>query len=332
MKNKLIASFILVGLLAACKVDDEFAGPSLNDLYGSFRVLQPLDISDREVDFAAGETTFFTAEFSKNVDWEVQVKGLTSGAVKRITGFDSNLNEANALWNGTTTSLPMFRVEDCAVQLTIAGVADTLRDTLSVVSNRINEGLLLSDFENGFNPDWVPFVQSGANMTFNVVDATDAAQGNRYYDMGGTVNWDWLIGMFDIPASAYGADHFQLNSNPDNVYFNTFLFKPENISNSLVLFQFREDDDGDGVYTAGEEDMYSVQIDPSQDGWQHLYYKYADLQTLVNGAPSAAIGNGLREPDKLLQVSMLFLANPTSGYSQGYLDYMIFTENGPLIP
>ena len=332
MKNRIIAAIALVGILGACKVEDEFAGPDLNDLYGSFRILQPLDISDREVDFIGGETTFFTAEFSKKVEWEVQIKGLNSGAIKRITGFDSNLDQANATWDGTTTALPMFRMEECAVQLTIVGVADTLRDTLNIVSTRAQAGLLLSDFEEGFNNDWIPFVQSGANMSFNVVDANNAAQGNRYYDMGGTVNWDWLIGMFDIPAVAYGADHFQLNSNPDNVYFNAFLFKPENINNSLILFQFREDDDGDGAYTDGEEDMFSVQIDPSQDGWQHMYYKYADLQTLSNGQPAAAIGNGLHEPDKLVQVSVLFLANPTSGYSQGYLDYLIFTENGPLIP
>jgi hypothetical protein len=52
----------------------------------------------------------------------------------------------------------------------------------------------------------------------------------------------------------------------------------------------------------------------------------------VNGAETAPIGNGLHEPDKLVQVSILFLANPASGYSQAYLDYVTFTEGGPLQP
>jgi hypothetical protein len=56
------------------------------------------------------------------------------------------------------------------------------------------------------------------------------------------------------------------------------------------------------------------------------------MVTLVNGQPAAPIGNGIREPHKLKEVSVLFLANPTSGYSQSYMDYLIFTQNGPLIP
>ena len=43
-------------------------------------------------------------------------------------------------------------------------------------------------------------------------------------------------------------------------------------------------------------------------------------------------GNKTLNPDKILQMSVLFLADPTSGYSQAYLDYVIFTENGPLNP
>jgi len=116
------------------------------------------------------------------------------------------------------------------------------------------------------------------------------------------------------------------------VYFNTFLYKPENINNGLVLFQFREDDNGDGVYSTNQEDMFSLQITPSQNGWQHVFRKYDDLQTLVNGSEASPIGNGLHEPDKLLQVSVLFLANPASGYSQCLLDNVVFTEGGPLQP
>jgi hypothetical protein len=315
-----------------CSVDDEFEGPSLNDIYGSFSVMQPLDISNRQVDFSQNETTYLTAVFSKNIAWKVQVKGLNSGGIKEISGFSNYLDADNTLWNGTVSRLPMMRAELCAIELTFENEPDTLRDTLEVTAGRVNQGLLLSDFENGFPDDWVPFVQSGGNMTFIVQTGANAAQGNKYYDMGGNVDWDWLKGMFDIPASAYGSETFALSSNPGAVYFNTMLYKPTDISNALVLFQFREDDNQDGVYNSTNEDMFSIEVSPDEDGWSLLSVKYEDLVTLVNGAASVDIGNGIREPHKLMQVSVLFLANPNSGYTQSYLDYMIFTENSPLIP
>ncbi len=332
MKLKQIAFYTLALALAGCQVDDDFDGPDLNDLYGAFSVVEGLDISDRAVDFGTGETTYFTARFSKNVDWKLEITGLTSGAKKEISGFSTFLNADNALWNGTVSRLPMFRAEDCAVQLTVENEPDTLRDTLEVLGGRINEGFLLSDFEDGFPTNWVPFIQSGANMSFNVQTNNNAAQGSKYYDMGGLVNWDWLIGMFDIPATAYGNPTFDLNANPDVVYFNTMVYKQPAYSNGIILFQFREDDNMDGTFNPANEDMFAVEVQPDQDGWQLISLKYADLATLVNGQPSADFGNGIREPHKLKQISMLYLANPTSGYAQSYLDYMIFTENAPLRP
>ena len=325
---------LLITALAiqGCKVDEEFEGPSLTDLYGSFAILEDFDITDRSVNFSENETTTFTALFNKNVSWKLEIKGLSSGAVKEITGFSSQLDATNALWNGSTTILPMFRPEECAVELTFANEADTLRDTLDVTGSRVNAGFLLSDFETGLPSGWNTFVQSGANMTFIVQNNNNAAQGSRYYDMGGTVGWDWLKGLVNIPATAYGSSHFDLTSNPDGLYFNVMIYKPEEINNALVLFQFKEDDNLDGTYNTSNEDLFAVEVSPSVNGWSLISVNYGEMATLVNGQPAAAIGNGIREPHKLKEISVLFLANPTSGYSQSYMDYLIFTENGPLIP
>ena len=111
------------------------------------------------------------------------------------------------------------------------------------------------------------------------------------------------------------------------------LSKIPGLNNGLVLFQFREDDNGDGVYTDGEEDLFSIEVAlNNEDGWQLISSKYADMPTLVNGAPVDAIGNGIYEPEKLIQVSILMLANPVSGYAQAYMDLMLFTENQPFKP
>jgi hypothetical protein len=333
MKKKLLYIGIIASIsLWSCKPEDEFDGPSLNDLYGSFAIVEGLDISNRSVDFGAGQSTFFTAAFTKNVDWTLRIKGLTSGAQKEISGFSNALTSANALWNGSTSLLPMFRAEECAVELTFSNEPEVLRDTLQAVSGRPLQGFVLSDFESGINPGWDSFAQSGANMSFAIANTGLAAQGTHYFDIGGTVNWDWLIGLINMPASAYGGSTYPLSSNPQNVYFNTMLYNPPAQTNGLMLFQFREDDNGDGTYSDNVEDMYSIQVNLADTGWQQISSRYADLATLINGQPAAALGNGLHEPHKLIRVSVLFLANPTSGYANSYLDYLTFTENGPLEP
>jgi hypothetical protein len=330
MKNMRYYSILAIAfLLQACKPEDTFDGPNLEDIYGPFFIEETLTISDDSLDLAAGETTHFHASFSKNLNWKLEVQGMSSGARHVHEEFSSAVDFN---WNGSTTILPMFRQEMCEVLLTFDNQLDTLRDTLEVLSIRPAQGFVLSDFESGINPGWTSFIQSGSDMSFLVRGDGNAAQGNNYYDMGGAVTWDWLIGLIDMPASAYGVEHFPLSNNSNNVFFNTMIYKPEAYDNGLTLIQFREDDNGDGSYSNGIEDLWAFEISGGPDGWSTISRKYEDIVTLVNGAETAPIGNGLHEPDKLVQVSILFLANPASGYSQAYLDYVTFTEGGPLQP
>ena len=171
-------------------------------------------------------------------------------------------------------------------------------------------------------------------MSFNITDTDPAAQGSYYYDMGGEVDWDWLIGMIEFPATAYGENTFPLSDNPSEVYFNTMVYLPSGLTNPLLLVQFREDENEDGEFDEATEDMYAVEIPAGSltTGWQLISIKYSDLTALANGAPVDPNGNGNHEPNKLWKISNLFLANPSSGYAQLYMDYVIFTEGGPLKP
>lgn len=333
IKFGLIAAVAVSALFTACQHDtDLFDGPALNDLYGEFFIVQELDVSNRNVDFGAGEGTHFTCGFSKNVNWTLNIRGLGTGAEKHITGFSSQLDAENASWDGSTTLFPLFGAEQCAVTLTIENQPDTLRDTLGLVSTKANPGFVVADFENGTNPAWMGFVQSGANMSFNITNQQPRAQGSYVYDMGGEVNWDWLIGMIEFPAQASGFLQFPLNENPDNVWFNVLLYRPPGIDNALILFQFREDENADGTPNEAEEDMWAYEVRPEEEGWQVISVRYSDLLNLVDGQPATANGNNLHEPDKLGRVSVLMLADPSSGYSQALIDYVIFTEGGPLNP
>ena len=157
--TKLKRSFFILSLLvvASCSHEtDNFDGPNLVDRFGPFNVVTDLDVSQPTVDFAAGETVFFTAEFNKNIAWVLEITGRESGAVKRIEGFDKSVNASNALWNGGTTVLPLFRSEICDVVLTIPEVPEYMGSaTVETLSSRsyANEGVLFTDFEMNFGPE-----------------------------------------------------------------------------------------------------------------------------------------------------------------------------------
>ncbi|KAB2807358.1 hypothetical protein [Phaeocystidibacter luteus] len=319
--------------LVSCDRDTDPQGPSLDELYGDFSVLQDFEVTRNTVNFASGQNLHFTARFSKTVDWEIHIVGETSGAEKIFTGKSKVVDAENALWNGTTTNLPMFKREACMAYITVPeeGYGDTIPQ-INVDSVRVTTGFVIADFESGMNPGWNSFAQSGADMSWNIVQADSAAEKEHYFDMGGEVNFDYLIGLIDFPASAYNEALFPLNPNPDQVYFNVFLYKPAGITNEIVLFQFREDENENGIYNQNNEDMYSLELKGLDVGWQMISIRYSDMVALVNGQPADPAGNGVHEPDKLLQVSVLFLADPSSGYSQTWMDNLIFTENQAFQP
>lgn len=330
MKKILLYIAILASI--SCERKDEIQGPLLDDLYGDFKVLEEFEAAPQTVDFSLGQKVIFMARFSKNVDWEIHIYGQTSGAEKIITGKSKILDSENASWNGTTTILPMFKIEECVAIISVPEelYADTLN--ITITETKLYNGFLLSDFENGINPGWDIFTQNGADMSFNIVESDSAAQATHYFDMGGAVDWDYLIGYIDMPASAYSLPTYPLLSNPSLVYFNVLLNKPAEISNEIVLWQFWEDDNLDGIYDAENEDMYSAELTDLEDGWQTISLRYEDIEALVNGVPSTPAGNGIHEPHKLLNIRLLFLANPATGYSQTLMDYIIFTEIQPLEP
>lgn len=331
--KKILALALLAGFAWSCDRDMNTLGPDLDEIYGDFTVLDEVTPDQTSVDFKSNQTVVFEGRFNKTVDWEIHIIGQRSGAEKILSGKTRNIDASNATWEGTTTELPMFKVEDCLAFVTVPeeGYIDTI-GTIQIDSVASREGFLVANFENGMNPGWVSFAQSGADMSWGIVQSDTAAEGDHYFDMGGEVTFDYLIGLIDFPASAYNEATFPLNENPDQVYFNIFLYKPAGINNEIVLLQFREDENGDGNYSDGSEDMYSLELRGLSVGWQLVSLPYSDLVALVNGQPSNPAGNGVHEPDKLLQVSMLFLADPSSGYSNTWMDNLIFTEGGPLIP
>ncbi|MGB0933327.1 MAG: hypothetical protein ACPGU5_03535 [Lishizhenia sp.] len=312
--KKIFVLLIIGSVILGCRKNenDTIEGPSLFDVYGEFSLLSDLESSTIDVDFENGETVFFTCDLSKIVNWKLEITGETSGATKIITGTSKNLNDQNALWDGSTTNFPMFRSETCQVMLTFENELDTLYTEVNVINPKTNEGFLISDFENGWNSGWTTFVQSGADMDFNIKSDLTAPEANSYYNMAGEVNWDWLIGLVDFNATAYdGANTFPLTDNADNLYFNALVYGDGSLPNSRILFRFNEEDN----------DEFGYEIPINWDGWKLISFKYNELT-----------GNGLHNSNNITKVSILHLADPSSGYAKSGVDYLIFTENAPINP
>lgn len=325
---------------SACRKDiSTFDGPNIEESLSSFRVLEAFKADRDSVYFATGETVRFSAKFNKTVNWTITVKGLTSKAEKIIAGQGKTIDVTNGVWNGSTTNFPMFKAERCNAKLKIETVVDSFQVPVKIKTIKANPGLVIADFENGFNSLWTKFVQTGAQMDFAIKTDAFTPQASKYLNMAGTVNWDYLIGLIDFNAKAYGtAKTLALSTNPDEVYFNCLIYGEPNLNESIILFQFKEDEDANGAINANSDDQYDLEVKVNWVGWKLISVKYADIISLSNGQPTTPKGNSLHNPDKIGKISMLHLAKPVPapdptglGFAKCKIDYIVFT-NKPLEP
>ena len=93
----------------------EFEGPSIENLYGDFEVIEPLKITNKSPSFSNNEHVSFHCEFNKPVQWKIAIMGLSTSANRQITGF-SNLIDSNIIvWKGGPSQVPFFSEEVCAI-------------------------------------------------------------------------------------------------------------------------------------------------------------------------------------------------------------------------
>ena len=76
-------------------------------MYGELDIVEGLIIGD-SVDFENNENSPFYGFFSKIVDWQIRIQGLTSGSVKIISGKSNEINLSNSRWDGSSTDLPFL--------------------------------------------------------------------------------------------------------------------------------------------------------------------------------------------------------------------------------
>jgi len=336
MKNLKFLLLALPFFFTSCE-KDKIEGPSLNNLYGELTILDSLNVVGDGADFSVGENIYFTASFSKQVDWQVKIKGLNSGSVKIISGKSDAINQSNSTWDGSSTLLPFFIAEDCEVELTFEMHDDTSYSQLNIQGEKeYNEEntVLITDFENNFNPNFTGYFQSGFDMIgpyTHPLSTVGAGEGGYYLEQQGEVDWDWLIGYIDYFSSRWFDNKDNLINDPSKLYFNIMIkgdstiSNSTNLPNSLFKLEFYEDENDDGDHNASSEDRYDYEFDVNWNGWRMISICYNDL--LPSNGNS---GNGIKEPSKIFNVRTLLLADPASGFAKADVDFLIWSFGSPI--
>ena len=323
---------------------EEIEGPSLNDLFGQLSIIEDFRVVGDSASFTNG-SVYFTAEFSKIVDWKITITGLSSGGKKIIAGKSNKINAANSMWGGEVSYLPFFVNESCAVRLTFDAHPDTINDFLIITEAKTygnGSEVIIADFEAGWNPNFGEFFNSGM---VRKIESPGAGQGTRYMVQESAPNgcpWDWLIGYVDYYFD-YWLQPTTLNADPDNVYFNIMIhgdstLSPDNVPNSLFKLEFYEDENQDGFWSQNNEDMLFHEFLVDWNGWKMISIKYSDLE-ISGAALNGGSGNKIREPNKLTKVRTLLLADPydqadlnsCSGFAKADVDYIVWSEGGPIL-
>ena len=328
--TSILALGCLVLLFVSCDHEtDGFDGPNLIDRFGDFALITDLEVNAPTVDFSAGESAFFTAKFNKNISWVVEITGMESGAVKRIEGFDSELNSSNATWLGGTTSLPFFKAEKCQAKL-IVPEEPTVNDSVDVevLMPKTYEGTLIIDYETDPGSN----LEVG-NYEFEFLPNTGrqndipAAQGDYYFLFEGEdkVVSNFFVGLTNIHAGISGETYFPVpTSIPEELYFNAFIYH-DGSPHTIAVIQFVYDTNGTGTFEDGPDETFQIAGDYPLDwnGWQHISHPMSDL------------GITQDKLDKIVAVRVLLISNmntqPTPPLPVRFgIDFLSFTEGKAL--
>ena len=341
---KLIGVVLFAGLLHACN-KQEFEGPSLNNFFGTFEVLEPLTLSTQAPDFANGERVRFQSRFNKIVDWKITITGESTSGKKELTGTSIEIDPNLVFWTGTADEAPFFQEEICSIELTFANQADTLADALSIESTKQFEGITVADFEDGLPEGTLLFKQFGGNMTFEMAN-DDPVQGDTYYKMGGKVGFDWVVGQIDIPL-----DISDVLSSPENFFLNLGILSGdangEFATNQFVKILISESDTPFNDNTSNnaadvfENDMevYQYKFQPVDwAGWKYVNVSY-DMFEEKNAANESVVYD--RDPNNITAIRIQCQCCPWNSSTacpenelidaRTDIDFVIFTEGTPLL-
>jgi len=345
IKIKLILFLGLVCLLHSC-TKIEFEGPSIATIYGDFELIEPLIITNKNPSFSSNEQVGFHCEFNKPIEWKITILGLSTNAIKEITGFSNHIDSNMIVWTGGPSQVPFFSEEDCLIELTFENEIDTLRDTITIVSAKtFDNGIWLEDFENGIPSDGLVYYNTdGGGMTFSVAN-DDALLGSSYFKMGGRVNWDWSLGSLDLPLNINN-----VSQNSDDLYINIGILSDlqdlhtGQFINILISeetgtpFNDNPNNNASDLFEPTME-VYKMKVPVDWEGWQLKSFRYSDFEPV---SPNNQTINFNMNPSDIRAIRIACQACPSSTGNpvcpenfgkdvRTDIDHIIFTANSSLL-
>lgn len=315
-------------------------GPSINDLFGVFEVIDSLQLTNVSPDFSSGESVGFSCKFSKPVEWNLLITGLESGSRKTFEAFSSELFAEQIVWYGNCDDVPFFMEETCEVRLSVEGEEEEYVAALQVAGVKTYSGIEVATFDVGLPDGALVWHQDGGNMTFELAQE-NALQGNQCFKMGGRVNWDWSLGYIDIPIELN-----DVNASAEDFFLNVGVFGGMDdqfatdqyvnilLSESNAPFNDDVNNNAADIFGTGSE-VYKHQIRPVDwEGWRYFAIPYSEFEVKSEG------GNNVREPSEIRGIRLGLQACPfNSGNcpdngnieAQADVDYIMFTEGLPLL-
>jgi hypothetical protein len=325
------------------------------------------------------EKQFFTASFSEEVSWILTLTGLNSGAEKKFRGLSNKLDVSNTEWTGKHDVLYFFRTEDVVASLSFVGSDLLFTDTFHIEYPRkwdvLGKVVTVLDFETApgstkflytffdGTPHRYPTYKStdslgsdmisGANNRIQSVirdidggiitsERKGSIEGDKLYRMAGhdgVYSGDGASANFIGGAGMPKAPFYALDSNPENVYFNIYVYGTGDKNSKLVVNFAEDDDDDDLIATSGLmadnyvplEDEYEFGIQVDWVGWKLVSGKYSGFPLTTDGA-KARNGNKKREPHHIGKIGVVLLATTKGEKSCVNFDFATFTMGKPFNP
>lgn len=101
-----------------------------------------------------------------------------------------------------------------------------------------------------------------------------------------------------------------------------FFAKGSRNGNAYIELQLAEDENGNNQIRSDEDELYKAKFSVTED-WQQFSIKYDDFE-LANSA-----GNGIKEPSKLMKVTLALVSIPAGELVTSNIDFVNFTFNKP---
>jgi hypothetical protein len=307
---------------------------------------------------SASHCDTFHAKLSDKVSWNVDLLGLSSGAVQRISGTSDIVD---AVWCGGNDGISFFRRgEQVEATLSFYGTDLQVKDTITIVSTKIyndikgTNGVLVSDCEGGkgtlpSTPNaWYNFHDptgsgspTGPNQEqiYNAIDTTlNAVQGKGYYYMDGvdrpSLNFNWSTFFIEGAGFDYGKPilgALPIDVDPENLYFNVYVYG-FGLPNTKFQVGFDEDDNGNNIWDPFTEDEIDYIIRVDWVGWRLVTFKYTDAKFSNVDPGSGAHGNRRYEPKKITKMGFVMNTDPALFEAKVAFDFPCFTVGHPFSP